>query len=225
MADPFDLYKTPRLLAIVGSNPLPAAVAATLLTAPGGEVTLVCTRTSRRVADSLKVWLTGKRIKCAEPLEVQEASMRQTMEKVTQRLQRGTGRVGLNYTGGTKSMSVHVYRAVEDLAQWAKDDPSRQEPIFSYLDARSLGMVFDVQEGEGVAPVVPIPQSLKIGLLELIRMHDWEAINADWKPKGFSDVPILLEPAQILAEMYASGTGKGSLYANWKVWKRAFRSD
>src|SRR5207253_8124395 len=90
-------------------------------------------------------------------------------------------RVGLNYTGGTKVMSVHAYRALE---KWS--NASNKDAIFSYLDARSLHMRFE--------PVRSLPaisfyvgREVEISIEGLLELHDWEL------EKPLTKEPVLSE--------------------------------
>ena len=62
-----------------------------------------------------------------------------THEKLIKKLP-ANSRVHLNYTGGTKAMGTHVYRAIE------QDNTKNLVKSFSYLDGRNFQIVDD-QEG------------------------------------------------------------------------------
>lgn len=87
------------------------------------------------------------------------------------------GNVHLNYTGGTKSMAVHVYRILE---QYFKNNIT-----FSYLDARSSQLVFDNNEffdnGEDLREII------KVSLDEMIDLHGFKIISADRDDIVFND--------------------------------------
>src|SRR6266850_1942355 len=115
--------KTEHLLLLVDGNPLPNAVAGKLLAESSGTITLVhsggATGTAE-VAQRLHTWLNGQKVAERVQLkEVGESNPTSIFTGVQERLNAvHAQRVGLNYTGGTKAMSVHAYRAV---AQWTTE--------------------------------------------------------------------------------------------------------
>src|SRR5438876_909835 len=142
-------YQVDHLLLLVGSNPVPNAVAGKLLTATGGTITLIHSDDGFDLAQRLKVWFCEAgypNVKFAEVKEADAASVYQSVQNVLKTYERdgsnanksGMIRVGLNYTGGTKVMSVQAHRALED---WTRS-PGR-DVVFSYLDAHTLRMRFD----------------------------------------------------------------------------------
>src|SRR5262249_49420419 len=137
------------LFLLIGTNTLPNWVAAQLLVKPKGAVHLVYTSGVRKHAERLKRILDEEqgskpeadRIKI-EWFETAEADARKIFDDVRRHaegLERCERVIGLNYTGGTKMMSVHAHRAMSDLGLTAS---------LSYLDARSLRMKFDSNGGE-----------------------------------------------------------------------------
>jgi len=203
--DAFLPYQTPRLLAIVGSNPLPAHVAATLLASPGGTVTLICTAASRDVATKLIELLEKLGIACEPVLLVDEANRFEMFRLIQAKLGDVSDLVGLNYTGGTKSMSVHIYRAVEAWAV-AKNAP---HPVFSYIDPRRRAVVFDPKPGEIVSTSVPIPAVYPMHLCHLIEMHGWIQTQQQTEP-------ILVGVADALCALYGTSVKAPQ---SWKTWK------
>lgn len=85
--------------------------------------------------------------------------------------------VGLNYTGGTKAMSVHAYRAIKSL----EDDSFTVH--YSYLDSNAKVMRFDVEDGSQNIPIQladaiePEFEQTKISLDDLLALHGWEKLN------------------------------------------------
>jgi len=79
-------------------------------------------------------------------------------------------KVHLNYTGGTKAMSTHVYSFVKDKI---KDNPS-----FSYLDARKFRLIDDDKD-EVIAG--DLRKEVTITFQELIELHWFERCNKDEK--------------------------------------------
>ncbi len=196
-------FKTEHLILLVGANPLPNAVAGRLLVAPGGEITLVHSKGTAEVAHKLCRWLSESGIK-VKFREVEESDPYSIIEGLQAVLDTGSAqKVGLHYTGGTKAMSVHTYRALE---RWAGE--KGKEAVFSYLDARSLKMVFDPVKGEVMPTPIYIGQALEIKLEDLMKLHGWEL------QCGPTRAPLLPNTARVLAEV----CGKDDGFKEWKKW-------
>lgn len=210
-------HQVDHLLLLVGSNPIPNAVAGKLLVKSGGTITLVCSKDSLGVAQRLKQWLSQDRnIKVREPNDSQidpanPSSIFQGVRKALENTQAES--VGLNYTGGTKAMSVHAYRAVE---QWCKEKSILAK--FSYLDARTLSIIFDPEDP--ISGSVPsrkyVGNSLQIALKDLCSFHDWQFNKQKLAPK-----PTFPKTANQLKMALAK---EKRLYA-WKAWVNHFRAD
>ena len=88
----------------------------------------------------------------------------------------GDDGVGLNYTGGTKTMVVHAYRAIETNCPRA---------VFSYLHARSLKMVVEQRD----QPCLEVPVSLLVQpkIQDLLALHGYtlkhDPISQPFKPE------------------------------------------
>lgn len=250
-------YQVDHLLLLVGSNPLPNAVAGRLLTTPAGTITLICSAEGRSakkdqsddpepddspsLVQRLTKWFRERErsnsdvsysdISYKEVKEADADSVRKCVyellneyeRKMLEKYQREFGdvhnapkvRLGLNYTGGTKVMSVHAYRALES---WVKEPHRhaiiRGDPVFSYLDARTLKMRFDPAIG---GPTPPFYASLraKMSIGELLAMHNWELTKrSDGKPIGPKRTPVLLESAATLLRIHANS----SHVDIWKHW-------
>src|SRR5438067_482760 len=156
-------YQVDHLLLLVGSNPVPNAVAGKLLTVPEGTISLIYSADSSSLAERLEWWFGKMGYSDIRLVEVEEsnatsvsanvAALLDTYEREQRKKQDDSGNannvhkvhLGLNYTRGTKVMSVHAYRALES---WIKDkernkyDIISRDPVFSYLDARTLEMRF-----------------------------------------------------------------------------------
>ena len=142
-----DRYRTDHLLLLIGTNPLPNLVAAEVLLKPSGTLHMVCSEGTCGVAKRLAEHFQkkGSSVKIEEKLTVEAMDAHNIGAAIERRLGRLTGTVGLNYTGGTKTMAVHAYRAVEHLLS------SRQPaPVFSYLDKDTFRMRFDPDMAERV---------------------------------------------------------------------------
>jgi hypothetical protein len=117
MTDPFADYRTDMLILLVGENPLPNYVAARLLATTETRLLLVHSGKEGTEDQSkrLKNVLREKeyRIGPDDLVEVEESNPTNICDRVKEKIADCTGSIGLNYTGGTKTMSVHAYRALE----------------------------------------------------------------------------------------------------------------
>lgn len=82
----------------------------------------------------------------------------------------------LNYTGGTKVMGIHVYRAIEK-------EKKISEKSFSYLDGREFQIIDD---GDGIITTGDLRNEISITFEELIKLHGFKRNNED-NNKDFSD--------------------------------------
>jgi len=193
--------KVSHLVLLVGKNPLPNAVAGKLLVEPGGLITLVCSGDSSDVANRLNRWLK-KEVDGVEVVqkEVQESDPMSIYEGVKSCLKRES--IGLNYTGGTKMMSVHAYRAVE---HWA--GKIGVAPVFSYLDARTLEMVFDPSEDSINGKRIYMGQDVKMKVKDLLDLHGREEESRA--------EPVLFSIAKKLAETCSKFEGFSGVWNKW----------
>ncbi|MCS6806451.1 MAG: hypothetical protein NZ823_15075, partial [Blastocatellia bacterium] len=197
---------------LVGGNPLPNTVAGKLLVAPGGTITLVHSGGAAGTADvaqRLKQWLEEKAkeeqtsVK-VELREVSESNPSSIVQGVKERLEAINAQsVGLNYTGGTKAMSVHAYRAVE---QWAKEKGIT--PVFSYLDARTLEMVFDPVDAGSSEQRRYVGRALELKLTDLLALHGCTLKNQP------TQTVLLPETADALAKACGNDAG----FKDWRQW-------
>jgi len=107
-----------------------------------------------------------------------------------------TGTVGLHYTGGTKAMAVHAYRAVERAL--AGKSPA---PVFSYLDATTFELRIDPAVHEKVL------FDVKPTIRDLVALHG-NPLKADRPSRD----TILLPAATALAQASPNGL---SVWRNW----------
>jgi hypothetical protein len=169
-----------HLFLLIGGNPLPNCVAAFGLLKPNGTAYLIHTRFSKTQAVRLaKVLRDRSDLKPARLVDLGEAqaeafAIRQQVSSLSQTL---TGKIGLNYTGGTKAMSVHVYRVIAALHPTA---------IFSYLDSNTLEMMIDDDQSPSRRYKIP----LKLSFEQLFRLH-----GLQWR----QDCPPLKAPIQAIA--------------------------
>jgi hypothetical protein len=209
-------YQVDHLLLLVGSNPLPNAVAGKLLTAPGGKITLISSRDGFPLAERLGKWFQNVDISLKEVRESEAASVEEKVSEAIEQYERdhartnaaSPARVGLNYTGGTKVMSVHAYRALE---QWASKH--KRKAVFSYLDARTLQMRFEQVDGW---PALPVSLAAEISIRDLLTLHGWEL------RKDPLESPVLPKSAAALLAIH-SRENDAAIWADW-LHESLFRS-
>ena len=178
------------LILLIGTNPLPNYVVAShfLNVNPNLErVWLIYSETNhligqqgtKNVADNLTRVLTNKYQNQQEPwihgVPIKHAGLtdqiQADVDRYILRHLPQKAKVHLNYTGGTKAMAVHVYRALES---------DRRDATFSYLDARNHRLVQDDVQ----YPITEdLRQEVTISLSDLVTIHDLsESPNKKSKP-------------------------------------------
>lgn len=195
-------YKTDYLFLLVGTNPLPNFVASILLAKTNGKIILLHSggqRGTGRIAENLKLVIKGR---IPEVL----VEMREIDEKDGDRIVKEVGfllkdidkysTIGLNYTGGTKAMSVHVYQAIKNKVESA---------VFSYLDARTLSLLIDAIDG-APTKVIPVGQSCEVNLKEILSLHGYRYT--------VKQEPVQPAFCRALAEIYSNIDS----YKEWKKW-------
>ncbi len=179
-----------HLVLLIGTNPLPNYVVADYLLAENSKletIWLICSESgdhqagTREQADRLETLLRerwgGGSPAIRFPLEkipLSNVSLASSIQNdvgrnLVDRLKSGDS-VHLNYTGGTKSMSTHVY--------WILKTLEHVETRFSYLDARNFELVSDE---EGVIER-DLRRKISLSFHEMIRLHGFERKN---KPSDF----------------------------------------
>lgn len=217
-------YQSDHLILLVGGNPLPNAVAAQLLAASKANIWLLHSggdrdgeASTKSVAENLEIYLRGKNkgwtiylepIPSADNIGIKN----RVQEIVKQR--KLNGRIGLHYTGGTKSMSIHTYRELEHLL--SNNNP---RPIFSYLDPRRLALRVDGHgtESSQLIPLIKndlLRQQLAMTPDELGQLHGYERATANSNWATPEDTPGLLDLCREIAQV--NGTDKG--FAAWHKW-------
>ncbi|MDK2882197.1 MAG: hypothetical protein PWP58_533 [Bacillota bacterium] len=204
-----EISRVQHLILLIGSNPLPNAVAGKLLVQPEGVITLVHSSDTFSVAQRLKEWLEEdhKKKGMVELKEVEESEPSSIYQGVWKRLEEIQAEsIGLNYTGGTKMMSVHAYRAVE---QWTEDKGIT--PVFSYLDARTLQMVFDPPDGYLSERRVYVGRKVVLRLKDFLALHG-RKLDENRKPNC---EPVLPNTARALAEFCCKIDGFCKKWNSW----------
>lgn len=192
-------YKTQHLFLLVGENPLPNYVAAQLLLNNQGTIYMVFSKDTKDFADCLKKALKHLQIK-EVPLGVREADgcaiARILQEEVGKIKPEET--IGLHYTGGTKIMAAHAYRALLHL-----------KPVFSYLDSRGLQLCIDDLQCQKTCKF-PVALEVNPSLQTILGLH-----NLKWKPgKEPQDKPRAKEAAIAFAEFHVNP----DFAQEWRSW-------
>lgn len=208
----FDDYKVDHLFLLIGENLLPNYVAAKLLLAKGGTPHFIHTtnteETAKRLANILKNEPIGLKPAKMRTLEDGESDAFRIQEDVQQELNTIiNGKIGINYTGGTKAMAVHAYRTLH----YEKQDNSyqkRRNIQFSYLDPRHLEMC--IEKGGNLTRVKITPQSIEVDLARIFQIHGWSWLD---KPKPI-EVPKFSKAARAFANFHTNG----DLVKEWRNW-------
>lgn len=164
----FEIYKSDYLFLLIGTNPLPNYVAFKLLAKPSTHIFLVHTDETNQVADRLSNVLNLPPDRFTK-IKVDEANTENIYSK-TMEFAKGKRGIGLNYTGGTKSMAVHSYRAIM---------ASDQGAIFSYLNARNLEMFIGTHDSSRSETIGLFPRP---SLKEILALHGFNQYKVTMKP-------------------------------------------
>ena len=163
-SDKFADYRSDYLFLLIGTNPLPNYVVYHLLAKPSSHIIFVHTSKTDQIANNLITVLNIPSERWTK-ISVDESNSRDIYTKISE-YSKGKQKLGLNYTGGTKAMAVHAYKAVLD---------SNSDSVFSYLDARSLKLVID--ERDSSSKKVPVSLSVKPTIQELFSLHGYRIDN------------------------------------------------
>lgn len=195
-----DQYKVDHLFLLIGENPLPNYVAARLLIKPKTaqeakktppSIVLVCSTGTANTEDRLRRILKNEfKIKNQsvqiQPLNLtsSQSSPQQIYRAIEKKAKSLQGKIGLNYTGGTKAMSVQTYHCLFKLFQ----ESQISHPYFSYLDPNTLQIIIEDQESGKVNSFAIKPEDFSTNLRTLFKLH-----NLKWKDVGFSNLKQLCE--------------------------------
>lgn len=198
--------KSDHLFLLIGGNPLPNWVAVRLLLKEKGQVYLVHTQRTQKLAQNFSDYLLGKGLE-KQPKYIDltdQSDPRHIYDKVRDSVEKiQSGQIGLNYTGGTKAMSVQSYRAVEK--EILNGIPT---PIFSYLDADTLKMRFDNGSGYSIG----LNPKIRLKISELMALH------LPGKKAKISTKPVAISVAESIINLHTTS------YEKWKEWKRRLRN-
>lgn len=181
-----------HLFILVGANPLPNYVAAKLLLKSGGHLYLVHTRETKEIADRLIATLVSAAN--ATMIQVDEANTEDVFKQVKGYVG-GKQDVGLNYTGGTKTMAVHAYRAVKEACPGA---------VFSYLDAKTLSLFIE-KNGQNIN--ISVARALRLSLSDMLSLHGYSLHKV-------RRTPVQSEICTALANVHSSANALNE----WRSW-------
>jgi len=206
-----DEVRCDHLILLVGGNPLPNYVAARILGKQGGALNLVHTEKTYQIAERLAGQL--KRPPENSQLagefkitfvQVSEDNPSDIFDKVKALAGQQDGRVGLNYTGGNRPMSVHAYGAV---------DAASRDPLFSYLDAGRLEML--VHDANRTLRRFRADSLLNMGLETLLRLQGL-VDDPSIPPRTAPLQPRLARLAAALADLHSTDKG----LSDWENWRK-----
>lgn len=205
-------HQVDHLFLLIGENPLPNYVAAKTLLRAGGKPYLVYTEYTSEAYKRLKevLGLTEEEKVELWNNESNAFEIQKAIKDKVQELQKqypDKKRFGLNYTGGTKAMAVHAYQALLNLNL-------SPEAIFSYLDSRSLQMMFDRKN----AP--PIPLEVPKEKLEIITGETLFSLHGLYWKQGKKPInqPKLIQAATTIVNLYMDDHQRGSFDNAWLKW-------
>lgn len=154
-------HKVDHLFLLVGKNPLPNYVVAksNMLLREGGKTYLIYTTDTKPYADKLrdKLAITNKEL---ISLDDYQSDAHEIHKRITDKAKKLEGRLGLNYTGGTKSMAINAYLAIRSLERIEK-------PVFSYLDSKELKLLVDRPDRKPI----PVPFEADIDFKDIFDLH------------------------------------------------------
>ncbi|MGB9753774.1 hypothetical protein [Roseiflexus castenholzii] len=193
-----------HLFLLVGANPLPNLVAAKLLLKPGGKLYLVHSLATQPVAERLaRYWIEVEKQSRPQYVCVDEADgtdIRQKIDNALQNIQ--SDHVGLNYTGGTKTMSVHACRTLLDY-----QSSQCCNVTLSYLDARSNKMYIE----HGSNPLFKsdsVLYEVHPSLQDIVKLHAFNLVSP------IETQAMLPDLANVLADAHESPRAGDS----WRTW-------
>ncbi|MGG6269695.1 Card1-like endonuclease domain-containing protein [Leptolyngbya sp. AN03gr2] len=194
----FQDYCVQHLFLLVGENPLPNYVSARTLLESKSTAYLIYTSHTEAQAKRLRNRLDKLEISTQlisiDGYESDSYHIHQEVRRAVEKLP-SSDSVGLNYTGGTKAMAVHAYRAMTQ---------TRPDAIFSYLDSHRLELCIDQKDGDRFHQKVPICLTLE----EIFDLHQLTLINPA------STCPKLPEAASVLAQLHLDRV----ISTAWRTW-------
>jgi len=232
-------FRVHHLILLIGSNPLPNWVAARLLLKNSADASnqhlklwLLHSDGSRGepntkdVAQNIKVLLARQLFPDIStddiPIQLEgipssdRKSIYNRLDEISKEW-RGAQSIGLNYTGGTKPMAVHVYRYLETKV---REDGSCLKGIplqFSYLDPRQMKLRID---GPGESAEIPLLEDDDVRALVSIQLDALAALHGYQPPvkkksRDWNSSPEIFALARAIGKVYA---GADVPFKQWRKW-------
>lgn len=200
--------KSDHLFLLIGGNPLPNYVAARLLAKDNATIYLLHTDATGEIAQTLKEQIetppSNVTVIVDEMDEADESLIENKLMTIVTEIKKSSKRsIGLNYTGGTKPMSVHAYRIFK------KEFPNA---CFSYLDARSLRMY--LKSGDQPTQKPCAGDLVKMSFSDMVSLHSYELLTVRQNPQ----FPELF---RALAQVHASRDGLHEWKGDWNKQKHS----
>lgn len=212
--DTFKDYKVKHLFLLVGENPLPNYVATMKLLDTGGTVYLVYTNQTISQKTLLMTALKTQGFKNKEvELKDNKSNAFRIYDEVHKKAKKISEEnpnedpeqklIGLHYTGGTNTMAVHAYRAIDAL--------KRNDTVYSYLDAKTLEIFIDHPDSDSTHRGVHLTVPLEV--LFKLHKYEWQENN-----KPLSE-PILPDAAAEFVRLYQDE----KIAKTWRTWSNTHR--
>lgn len=205
MVEALRAFKTDYLFLLVGTNPLPNYMAALLLAKSEGKIILLHSGGNRgtgEIAKNLERAITKR-------MPGIQVALREIDKKCGDRISKKMDllledvnplSLGLNYTGGTKAMSVHVYQAIKRVSESA---------VCSYLDASALSLLIDARNDAAT-------KTIAVGLLCDVQLKEILSLHGYYNYKVKQD-PVQPELSYALTKIHSNIDS----YNQWKRWLEA----
>jgi hypothetical protein len=194
LAERLKPYQTEHLMLLVGTNPLPNAVAAKLLIGARTQVAFLVTPETHSIAMHLARTLGIS----ASYLQVNDSDPDSVYGTVRQWAE-GKHSIGLNYTGGTKVMAVKAVQAVRDVTP---------NTVFSYLNPRLLTL--QIERG-------PARHTETVGNAVLFSLKDlFDLHQIDSKQKSATATPAETILSEVLVKICSDRQSR----TEWYDWRR-----
>jgi|GEM_PF-833509 len=203
----FDNYRADVLFLLVGGNPLPNYVSAQLMTKANADIHLLVTSGVQEVAQRLEKKLQQAMPRATFYLDIVPETGGYEIDcaivKIMREAEIGNRRVGLNYTGGTKDMAVHVYDKIQD---------TYPQGAFSYLDAGQCRMGICV--GAHPTQWLSTGHTITPTLQDLWELHGLQPKQSRKGPLTARQQPHLPDLCRAIAQVHSTPSG----FQQWRDW-------
>jgi hypothetical protein len=201
-------FQTQHLILLVGENPLPNYVAASLLLKDGGCVHLLYSTRTDNIALCLGQLLQDQGFEFQRiSIGDKESNSAEIARRVSDHIDLlpPEKTLGLHYTGGTKVMATHAYRTVFE---------KRPNSIFSYLNPRNLTLCIEDHHNQRTIPI-PVGTMVEPTLEQILKLQNLKILSYDEHPQ-------LADKAAVIAQLYTDP----ELIKQWRNFcDSAFRND